>query len=148
MPLAQMHFRRARFPSNGLRGCSRPVFLDAVLEHPGVHEQSEPLPLVEYQPEAHLSPVGGTRDECLHSPPSVSDSQAGRAPRFNCSTRLAWFRLPDQPALTAMRRGCACACLGIRSVSTPSFKFASILDVSSSRLSVKLRRQRGTRSSA
>ena len=45
-----------------------------------------------------------------------------------------------QTALTAIRRGCAWACFGMRSVSTPSFRLASIRVVSSSRLSVKLRR--------
>jgi dihydrofolate reductase len=45
-----------------------------------------------------------------------------------------------QPAATAIRRGCACACLGMRSISTPSFSVASMRAVSSSRLSVKLRR--------
>ena len=45
-----------------------------------------------------------------------------------------------QAARTSMRRGCACACFGMRSVSKPSFRLASTFDASSSRLSVKVRR--------
>jgi hypothetical protein len=44
------------------------------------------------------------------------------------------------PTLTEMRRGCACACFGMRRVSTPSFRLASMRLASSSRLSAKLRR--------
>src|ERR1700712_5646813 len=50
--------------------------------------------------------------------------------------------------LTSMRRGCACACLGTRRVSTPSLRLASMRAASSSRLRVKMRRKRGTLTSA
>ncbi len=44
------------------------------------------------------------------------------------------------PPVTAILRGCAWACFGMRSVSTPSFRLASMRAVSSSPLRVKLRR--------
>ena len=44
------------------------------------------------------------------------------------------------PPVTAIRRGCACACFGMRRVRTPSLRLASMRVVSSSLLSVKLRR--------
>ena len=79
----------------------------------------------------------GPVDIAADAADALSSRQRGPA---LCRSLLALAADSDQPACTSMRRGCACACFGMRNVSTPSFRLASMRALSSSRLRVNVRR--------
>lgn len=92
--------------------------------------------------------LGGGGDEGFLGLPTVHAQAGGcrncgpAGPQFGSVRRCAALTDARRPQRvdTSIRRGWACACFGMRRVSTPSLMLASILALSSSRLSVKLRR--------
>lgn len=70
----------------------------------------------------------------------VSDfDTALRHPARQRIRRAGWPRVVDQPICTSILRGRASARFGMRTLSTPSLRFASIASVASSPLKVKPR---------